>query len=283
MNPPFSIGSPALTLFDSRADSRSWTPTVPVLRLLTWNVQHASPERARRQGAWLADSDADVLVLTEVSESDGGRALAQALHESGFTTYTPTGAVQDYRVLLAARGATLEPVHGVRAPYLPHRCLAARLHAAGLSIGVMGLYVPSRGGKQGRNVAKRSFQSAVTAVLSELAEKFPSADGPLIVAGDLNVLEPGHQPHHAVFGAWEYDFYRAFTNAELADAFRHLHPHAVQHSWHGRSGAGYRFDHIFCSRQHLPQVTDVGYLHEPRLTGLSDHSAMAATVTATGH
>jgi len=255
--------------------------TASMLRLLTWNVQHASAERARRQANWLRRQSADVLVLTEVAGTGGGPVLAQALYESGFTIHEPSGGERDYRVLLAARDAEIEPVHAVRTAHLPHPCLAARVHAPGLSVGLIGLYVPSRGGKEGRNVAKRVFQDAVTAVLRRLAEPFPSKDGPLIVAGDLNVLEPGHQPPHAVFGTWEYDFYRAFGDAGLADAFRHLHPDLVDHSWYGRSGAGYRFDHIFCSRQHLARLTHVGYVHEPRLTGLSDHSAMTVALAAT--
>jgi exodeoxyribonuclease-3 len=280
MNPPASACAPPLSLFDSPATVPARTPNPLGLCLLTWNVQHAGPQRARRQAAWLAASGADVLVLTEVADSDGGRALVCALQEWGFTTHAPARTARDYGVLLAARGVTLEPVDAVTTGHLPHRCLAARMHAREMSLGVVGLYVPSRGGKQGRNVAKRAFQHAVVAVLPTLAQALPAADDPLIVAGDLNVLEPGHRPHHAVFGGWEYDFYRAFADAALDDVFRHLNPDAAGHSWYGRSGAGYRFDHMFCSRQHLPRVTGVGYLHEPRLAGLSDHAAMAATVAA---
>jgi exodeoxyribonuclease III len=34
----------------------------------------------------------------------------------------------------------------------------------------------------------------------------------------------------------------------MADAFRHLHPHACEYSWVGRTGDGYRYDHAFCSQ-----------------------------------
>lgn len=254
-------------------------PTRP-LRIMTWNVQHASPLRTRQQAAWLAETEAGLLVLTEVSGHDGGRTLTTALDAWGYSTHTASTGGRDYRVLLAARSGILEPTPQVRTGHLPHRCLAARLPLGdtGLSIGLVGLYVPSRGGPEGRNVAKRAFQQAVAATLPALSRTFPPAEGPLLVAGDLNVVEPGHQPHHAVFGRWEYDFYRAFAAAGLHDAFRHLHPDTIDHSWHGRSGAGYRFDHIFCSGSYLAALTDVRYLHEPRLAGLSDHAAMIATL-----
>jgi hypothetical protein len=41
-----------------------------------------------------------------------------------------------------------------------------------------------------------------------------------VIAGDLNVVEQNHDPRYAVFGEWEYDFYRAFGRAGFEDAFR---------------------------------------------------------------
>lgn len=100
----------------------------------------------------------------------------------------------------------------------------------------------------------------------------------MIVAGDLNVIEPGHTPHHAVFGDWEYDFYRSFAAAGLADANRLLHPDAADHSWYGRSGQGYRFDHVFITTRHQAQVHSCDYLHEPRHQALTDHAALTLTI-----
>jgi exodeoxyribonuclease-3 len=103
-------------------------------------------------------------------------------------------------------------------------------------------------------------------------------DGPVIVAGDLNVLEPGHIPYHPVFGAWEYDFYRSFSDAGLADAYRAMHPDVIEHSWFGRSGHGYRFDHAFVTTRHTAHVRSCAYLHAPRQQSLTDHAAMILTV-----
>jgi exodeoxyribonuclease-3 len=249
------------------------------LRLLTWNVQHASPSRARQQVAWLAGRhDTDMLVLTEVADTPGGRTLVQLLGEHGYSIHLDADAGGDYLVLLAARVGRLEPILTVRAAHLPHRLTVARLHLPdGQGVSVAGMYVPSRGAKERRNLDKRAFQDAVVAVLPRL--RALGAEGPVILTGDLNVVEPNHQPHHAVFGAWEYSFYRAFGAAGFVDAFRHLHPGALEHSWFGRrSGAGYRFDHVFCSAPDLPAVRDCRYLHAPREQGLSDHSAMLAAL-----
>ena len=117
---------------------------------------------------------------------------------------------------------------------------------------------------------------ALTSALPGFTARF---NAPVIVAGDLNVVEPGHIPHHAVFGEWEYDFYRSFAGAGLADAYRLLHPDEAAHSWYGRSGEGYRFDHAFITASHRAHVRDCRYLHEPRQHGLTDHAAMILAIT----
>jgi exodeoxyribonuclease-3 len=245
------------------------------LRVLTWNVQHASPLRSSQQAAWIAAQPADVVVLTEVSTTGGGQALVRSLREQGFSVYCMS-VPGDYGVVVASRTGTQEPYPQVGPSHLPHRFAAIRLNLGARAAGIVGLYVPSRGSPERRNVDKRAFQEAVTRLLPKLTKAL-IVNGPIVIAGDLNVVEPGHQPHHAVFGKWEYEFYDAFGESGYGDAFRHLHPRQADHSWFGRrSGRGYRFDHIFCSR--LDAVRDCRYLHEPRLGGLSDHSAMIATV-----
>ncbi|GLW66573.1 endonuclease [Actinomadura rubrobrunea] len=245
-------------------------------RVLVFNTQHASPARARRQAAWLADQPAaDLLVITEVGAGPGSHALIAALTDHGYASVlVPKAPDRDYRAVLASRSAALTPVHsGVTV--LPHRAPCASLEIGDCPVTLLGLYVPSRGPRQRRNEDKRAFQAAVSAALPALVS---DGTGLLIVAGDLNVVEPGHIPHHSVFGDWEYDFYRSFALAGLTDAFRHLHPRAVEHSWYGRSGLGYRIDHAFVATSRRARILACDYLHQPRELGLTDHSALALNV-----
>ncbi len=247
-----------------------------VLRLLVFNAQHAAPARARRQATWIASQEAaDLVILTEVGTGPGGRALTSALAGHGYlSVVAPEPSAADYRTVIASRGPDLTVAPSGIA-VLAHRGPAATVSLAGQTIGLLGLYVPSRGPKDRRNQAKRAFQHAVTEALPGFVAQF---DGPVIVAGDLNVVEPGHIPHHPVFGSWEYDFYRSFARAGLADAYRLVHPDATGHSWYGRSGQGYRFDHAFITWRHRLHARDCGYLHEPRQHGLTDHAVMTLTV-----
>ncbi|MFF5264605.1 endonuclease/exonuclease/phosphatase family protein [Actinomadura viridis] len=252
--------------------ARALPAAIDHLHLLLLNSQHASPTRARRQVSWLASQNADVVVVTEVGSGPGGDALLDALAEHGYhslITRQPSPP-NDYRAVLASRGPTLESLPSP-VSMLPHRAPIARIHLTSAPLTLLGLYVPSRGPRERRNQDKRAFQAAVTTTLPDL---ITTANSPVIVAGDLNVLEPGHLPHYRVFGTWEYDFYRSFTNAGLTDAFRHLHPHAAEHSWFGRGGNGYRFDHIFTTTAHKEGLRACRYLHQPRTLGLSDHAAM---------
>ena len=98
--------------------------------------------------------------------------------------------------------------------------------------------------------------------------------------GDLNVLEPDHRPHYPFFVPFEYDFYRALIAEHgFTDAFRQLHPAAAEYSWVGRTGDGYRYDHAFCSAILTPAIRSCQYLHEPRTSRLSDHSALTVGLT----
>jgi len=256
------------------------------IQVLTCNVQRASVARVRRQATWLTGSDADLLVLTEVSSRESGDVLAQLLAEDGFGVMLPAPAATDrYRVLVACRGVEPTAVD-IGVSSMGHRCVAVRASFPVGEIGVTGLYVPSRGPKIRRNQDKRAFQDLVTAVLPQIPAAI-DVPGPIVVAGDLNVLEPDHDPRYPVFGEWEYDFYRAFGQAGFDDAFRIKEPSAMHYSWFGRPSAdgtrnGYRFDHAFVSRVHRTAVAACRYDHSARTAGLTDHSALTLTLDLAG-
>jgi exodeoxyribonuclease-3 len=250
------------------------------VRVVTWNVQHAGVDRSLRQVAWLTGVGLpEVIVLTEVSAGVSGTLWAQELEKRGYGVILPVAADRDtYRVLVAARGVVERVEAGVTV--LPHRCVAARVKADATVMGVVGLYVPSRGPRERRNVAKRAFQEEVSAALPGLVHRL-AVDGPCVVAGDLNVVEPGHEPRYSVFGDWEYAFYESFAANGFADAFRVLHPVEMDYSWFGRPDTagrrnGYRFDHVFVTA--CDAVTDCRYLHGARADKLSDHAAMTLTL-----
>jgi len=84
------------------------------------------------------------------------------------------------------------------------------------------------------------------------------------------------EPRYRFFAPFEYAFYRQLTDdCSLIDAFRALHPEKIEHSWVGRTGDGYRYDHVHCAAGLATKLVSCDYLHEARTDRLSDHSALS--------
>ncbi|CAL9330103.1 hypothetical protein SUDANB178_00050 [Streptomyces sp. enrichment culture] len=90
------------------------------------------------------------------------------------------------------------------------------------------------------------------------------------MAGDLNVIERGHQPPHKVFGAWEYAFCDSFQATGLTDAFRHLHPDKTAHSWYGRPARASASTTSSSPRPTPPTFAACDYHQEAREAGRTD-------------
>jgi hypothetical protein len=122
----------------------------------------------------------------------------------------------------------------------------------------------------------RAATSGRPRLTASVSSPEPTYQPPAMFFGDLNVLEPGHQPHYPFFAPFECDFYRQLTDEHgLVDAFRALHPDTVEYSWVGRTGDGYRYDHAHCTADLAGTLLACDYVHQPRLDRLSDHSALS--------
>jgi exodeoxyribonuclease III len=241
------------------------------LSLLTFNIGNPSPERARRQLSWLAGRDEHVMILTETKASAGCQLLAGAFAAAGYTVADGQPDPGEYGTMIISRVAAQPDAFGDRIGYLASRAAAVVLPAPGGPLRVVGLYVPSRDASAEKIARKRKWLAACDAALAS-----GTGEMPLILAGDLNILEPYHEPHYAFFEPFEYEFYSSLTRDHgLTDAFRHLHPRDAEYSWVGRTGDGYRYDHAFCSQPLAVLIADCGYLHHPRTEKLSDHSALS--------
>ena len=244
---------------------------MPELSLLTLNIANPSPERAERQLGWLAARDEDVLVLTETKDSAGCRLLADAFSVAGYHVSYPKPDHGDYGVMIVSRVQARSVDFGDRVGYLASRAAAITLPAPDGPIQVIGVYVPSRDASIEKTDRKRKWLAACNAALSRREHWQPT-----LFLGDLNVVEPGHQPRYRFFAAFEYEFYRQLSNSYgLVDAFRALHPETIQHSWVGRTGDGYRYDHVHCTAGLATKLASCDYLHQTRSDRLSDHSALS--------
>ncbi|ARQ67741.1 endonuclease/exonuclease/phosphatase family protein [Streptomyces marincola] len=240
------------------------------LRVLTFNLNNPSPERAERQLAWLAARPEHVLVLTETAPSKGCDLLAARFSQAGYEVAFEEPEPGERGAMIVSRLPLTAPTP-CKVSYLPCRAVSAAIKTAAGTVDVIGLYVPSRDATPAKTERKRRF-------LTACREAIPTGTAPTarLVLGDLNILEPTHQPRYGFFQPFEYEFYDWLGQSGYQDAFRLRHPDTDEYSWVGRTGDGYRYDHIFVSGHLTPLVVDCYYVHEPRETRLTDHSAMAA-------
>lgn len=253
------------------------------MHLLSWNVQ-GKLGRLPEQAARVAELAPDVVCLQEVTTKSA------PLWEHALTTiglrhvfHLPPGAGRRLSVLLAARSAfAAEPVAGV--PW-PERALTARFED-GLEL--VGMHSPV---SQTREYVKVPTHEAVHAHLSA-----PAAH-PRVLCGDLNTPRREHADGTVWtfardrYGRLREDRGERWDAAETAlirglepfgyrDAFRALHGYdAREPTWEWpRWGGGWRLDHLIVSAE--VDVADCHYAHDWRREGLSDHSALIATLTS---
>lgn len=99
-----------------------------------------------------------------------------------------------------------------------------------------------------------------------------------IVLGDLNLVDPVHEARLKYVLPEETAAYHAMSDTHgLVDAFRRRHPEADVVSWMDHSGVGCRYDHAFVTTDLVVDACDL--VHEPRVDGLTDHSALTVTLS----
>ncbi|MGQ0840239.1 endonuclease/exonuclease/phosphatase family protein [Actinokineospora sp.] len=253
------------------------------LSLITVNVGAPSLDRARRQLRWLADRGEDVLVLTETKATAGSQFLAEEFTSAGYAVTFPDHTPGELGVMIVSKLASTPDPLGAAMDYLPARAAGVVLDTTDGPLRVVGAYVPSRDATLVKTERKTIWIQRFHQALDSTA-----TDAPLLLLGDLNVLEPTHTPtHRGQFAPFEYGFYTGLTERHgLVDLFRHLHPNAVEHSWARRADLGYRYDHAHGSRVLAQRLTACEYVHETREAGidgarLTDHSGLAVCLALT--
>lgn len=256
------------SLFGGLGDDEPGTAAEHELRVCALNINNPSRQRAQQIVSWLLGTGSNVLVLTEMKPSGGGQLIIGGLDAEGFDTHLPPGWNDSpYFTLIATRGFQHRPVTDQFEP----RAIAVDLLHDDEQIRVIGLYGPTNGMTTESSDRRRAFQKRFLAYLhGALRPK-------LVLAGDLNVIEPGHQPHLDSFQDHDYAFYTGLQELGLADAFRELHRATSAYSWlNGRYGAQ-RLDHIFATTR-TGTLVSCDYDHAPRAGRFTDHAAMLATI-----
>jgi exonuclease III len=232
-------------------------------------VNNPDEKRATRIVDWILTKDSNTLVLSEMRPSKGGRRILASLQAEGYQTTCSAGWEQSrYFAVVATRGT---PASTVQPAGFDPRVVAVDVTISGTTVRIVGIYAPTNGMSQDSSNQRRTFQARLLDYLRTIGHEA------LCVAGDLNVIEPNHRPRLPAFEPHDYAFYTGLVDLGLRDAYRAINPNGTDHSWVNARHGNQRLDHVFVHLAACP-VLACAYDHSPRSEGLSDHSALVATV-----
>jgi exonuclease III len=223
---------------------------------VTWNIRAGGGTRLVRIARSIAAHEADVLVLTEYRSGEAGRLLRAVLRDLGFTWFSPVEPPGIRNgVLIASRVKPHAAAHVTEHVPEPWRMLSATFGRLRL----FGIYMPNL-------KAKIPYWEA----LIETAG--PHAEGRALAIGDFNTCRAYVDEPGAIDGtAFYLDRIQA---AGFRDVWRDRYPKGREYSWYSHRGNGFRIDHAFASPLLAKRIGVIRYLHEDRIAGLSDHSAL---------
>lgn len=231
------------------------------MKILSFNVNGI---RAVVGKSFISDMQAqapDIICLQETKATPEQVAAAVAPLE-GYHVYANSADRKGY-----SGTAILSKVQPIAVTYdigMPEHDTEGRVICAEFSsFYLLTVYVPNSGSELLRLSYRQSWDTAFLTYLKQLEQTKP-----VLVCGDFNVahkaidLARPKENYNKAAGYMqeEIDGMDAYTNANLIDTFRYLHPDTVKYSWWSyRAGAreknvGWRIDYFLMSANFLPQL-----------------------------
>lgn len=230
------------------------------VRLLVWNIRHGGGERIPRILGVLGEQRPDVIVLTEFRNNRRGAAIREWLADNGFVSmYSPRCGARVNTLLVASRApATFQTFPRELGPHAHRVVLATRI-----DLDLLAVYFPQLRAK-----------GPIFDFLLALPQSF--LRGRTAICGDFNTGKHFIDEKGTTFALAER--FSALEEAGWIDAWRQHHGTAREYSWYSAKGNGFRVDHLFASPTLSASVLRVDYLHDVRLSGISDHSALISEI-----
>jgi len=254
------------------------------VRLVTWNV-NSLKMRLPRVLEFLAEHAPDVLCLQE-TKCEAAAFPHEELAAAGYRATDHSGGRWAGVALLAREGLALEdPARGLPGEPAQDECRWVEATIGSRPpVRIASVYVPN-----GRAVGSEWYEGKLAFLAAMAARAGELADGPLVVAGDMNVApadldvyDPAAfagsthvtPPERAALAAVR-------EQGGLVDAFRRLHPEEPGFTWwdyragHFHKGLGLRIDLALVSEELAERVTRCG-IERPYRKGAkpSDHAPL---------
>lgn len=226
------------------------------MRILTLNLRAGGGSRVPALVDAIVRFEADVAVLTEYRVGASGDLLLALLARAGYEHVRHSDPPPRTNSVVVVSRVPMER-EPLSAPH--HRMVS--LCVGGISL--LGLYLPL-------TRQKVEFWDA------HLAAAIDSLRGrPAILIGDFNTGAADERQSRVRYFA--EDRYEALLRGGWVDAVR-VEGVPPEFTWFSHVGNGFTLDHALVSSELASGVRSAAIAHHPRLTGITDHSAVVLEV-----
>ena len=224
-----------------------------MLKLLSWNIQQGGGSRTRGIVKFIAQQNPQIVVLSEFRNNDSGIFLRSKLLELKYNfQFVSLSSSNTNSVLIASQLPCHSRLFVDTGMEYAHDVIAVDFEAFHL----YGVYLPH----------KKKHQ------LFDLLQKEIQQYAPAIIMGDFNTGKNFVDQKGDSF--WYTSELARLEKVGMEDAFRYVHGEVEAYSWFSHQGNGYRYDHIYTSKELQPIIKQCDYIHKAREEKLSDHSPM---------
>lgn len=225
------------------------------MKLVALNIRHGGGTRVPSIVSYLENLKPDVVVLSEFRENANAEQLRSSLASYGLDHFMAGSALpKENSVCIFSKKEFSSRTY----PSLEldqHRVITICFD----NLAILGVYFPQNRDKV------RMFRFLLDGGYQ------PTEDAHIII-GDFNTGLHGIDESGKTF--YCADQFAALPDAGLVDSWRTRHPEARQFSWYSNAGNGFRIDHAFSSQVADSRIKRIYYDHEPRLSRMTDHSAL---------
>jgi len=233
------------------------------VKALIWNIRQGGGPRRERIARCIHGQAPDIVALVEFVPGNAG-SFVESLRKSGLEHRICTERKgSDYAIGIFSR----TPIAAARPSEIPilddsGLWLEVSIPAHNFGLGVV--HVPTN---------SRTRMKAFLSALIQVAAR--NAGGPFLFAGDFNTgIGPADGP---MINFGDVDRFAALQDSGFTDVWRHIHGQRTEHTW-SRNGKSYRIDHALASPGLLSRIRECHYLHDERIEGTSDHSALLVEI-----
>lgn len=225
-----------------------------MINILSWNIRQGGGSRLLPIVKAIGIINAQIIVLSEYRNNDSGLKLRASLLRLGYRYQVITAANEsDNSVIIASKLPCDTELFGDYDDDYCHNIAKAEFQA----FSVYGMYLPHK---------KKHM------LFDLLNKKARSEEKPMIFCGDFNT-GINHVDQKGKSFWYEEEFIDLSTQS-CFDAFRRINGDIKEYSWYSHQGNGYRYDHTIVHNDLEVITKECKYIHEHRLSGLSDHSPM---------